>query len=114
MNLDGIIRQPSWYKNAGCLNYDPDWWFYGEFRSKQDFEYDVDKVRVALSICDSCPVKNECLKTGMEKKNMITGSIWGGLLYSERLFLKGKVPKRKRAIEAVFRKRVRAKIAKAS
>jgi hypothetical protein len=50
----------------------------------------------------------------MEKENMITGSIWGGLLYSERLFLKGKVPKRKRAIEAVFRKRVRAKIAKAS
>jgi len=114
MNLDGIIRQPTWYKNAGCLNNDPDWWSYGEVRTREDFEYEVDKVRVALLICDSCPVKNECLKTGMEKENMITGSIWGGLLYSERLFLKGNVPKKKLALEAVFRKRVRAKIAKAS
>lgn len=114
MNLDGILRQPSWYKNAECTGYDPDWWFYGEVRSKEDFEYEVNKVRVALTICDRCPVKNECLKTGMKKENMITGSIWGGLLYSERLFMKGKVPKRKQAIEAVFRKRVRATIEKVS
>jgi hypothetical protein len=50
----------------------------------------------------------------MEQENMVSGSVWGGLMYSERLFSRGKVPKKKQSVEEYFRLRVRSKIAKAS
>lgn len=46
------------------------------------------KVRLALSICDSCPIKAECLDEGMKPENIEHG-IWGGMLAGERILAAG-------------------------
>ena len=47
----------------------------------------------ALALCNSCPVKDECLKVGMELDNLPNG-IWGGKLPDERIAASGvDVPK---------------------
>lgn len=114
MNLDGVVKQPDWYKQASCIGYDPNWWFYERTNNPDDYEFEVQKVQVAINICNSCPVREQCLKTGLEQDNLFSGSVWGGLMYSERLFMKGKVPKKKQHVEEYFRLKVRSKIARAS
>jgi hypothetical protein len=49
----------------------------------------------AISLCRICPVKQQCLEEGMEPRNIEFlggwGTIWGGLLMSERaLSIEGK------------------------
>jgi len=44
----------------------------------------------AISLCNSCPKKQACLKEGMEDKNLAYG-IWGGMLAGERVLMSGKI-----------------------
>jgi hypothetical protein len=46
------------------------------------------KVMLALSICDDCPIKAECLAEGMKPENIEHG-IWGGMLAGERILTAG-------------------------
>lgn len=42
----------------------------------------------AISICNSCPVKTQCLAEGLKSENLEHG-IWGGLMPAERMVLVG-------------------------
>lgn len=46
----------------------------------------ADDVMIALSICEDCPIKAECLAEGMKPENIEHG-IWGGMLAGERIIL---------------------------
>lgn len=74
-----------WHEQALCRFEDPDLWWYG---SRQD-DWEVIRASCAIKICNECPVKAECLKQGLEPENLHGGSIWGGLLGSERMELAG-------------------------
>lgn len=46
------------------------------------------QVLLAVSICQECPVKQECLAEGMKPENIDYG-IWGGVLAGERIVASG-------------------------
>lgn len=46
------------------------------------------KVMLAISICNDCPIKAECLAEGMSSENIEHG-IWGGMLAGERILAAG-------------------------
>lgn len=48
----------------------------------------ADKVMLAISICNRCPIKNECLAEGMKPENLEHG-IWGGVMAGDRILLSG-------------------------
>lgn len=75
-----------------CKDHEnPDLWFF-EIGRGQATENRMKKlaieVNTALAICNSCPVKSECLTEGMKPDNINYG-IWGGLLAGERLHIAG-------------------------
>lgn len=47
------------------------------------------EAKRAIDICNTCPVKDECLKLGMDSVNLPYG-IWGGKLPHERIKATGK------------------------
>ena len=73
-----------------CSTYpNPDLWFpeMPQGRSSRvAYGKMVDNVSLAISICNRCPVKTECLAEGMALDNIEHG-IWGGMLASERIRL---------------------------
>lgn len=101
-------------KGAACTNHsDPDLWFpeYPSHKpSAEQIEVLVDRTIYALTICNQCPVKQECLDIGMRYVNIEQG-IWGGTLPGERLVAAGRSLKYKHAGDAVvFAERVRDRI----
>ena len=49
----------------------------------------VNSITYAISKCDTCLVKEECLEEGMKLENLPYG-IWGGLLAGERIATLGR------------------------
>jgi len=85
-----------WYEQAQCSGHpDPDLWHYESSYYADERQLTEWKLAEARSICNICPVKAECLAEGMKDENMITGNIlsgsmWGGLLLGERTKLREK------------------------
>lgn len=76
-----------WHKDALCANEASDWWFY-EMPVGGQLTPDIkNQIKIAVKICGDCPVKSQCLDQGLERENLIIGSIWGGLVYRERQYL---------------------------
>jgi hypothetical protein len=46
------------------------------------------EVNLAIDICKSCDIKEQCLEEGMKPENLYYG-IWGGLLAYERILNAG-------------------------
>lgn len=46
----------------------------------------VPEIKRAINICNTCPIKQECLERGLEPRNLAHG-IWGGMLAGERIAL---------------------------
>ena len=77
---------------------DPDMWFAGEVDltdpnssvngSSQANKLEVDKAITALSICKSCPAKDDCLELGKHGQQLYFG-IYGGTMAGERLLMVG-------------------------
>ena len=77
---------------------DPDMWFAGEVDltepnssvngSSQANKLEVDKAITALSICKSCPAKDDCLELGKHGQQLYFG-IYGGTMAGERLAMVG-------------------------
>lgn len=70
----------------------PDAWFPDipqGARSERNTAKLVAETRRALTLCNLCPKKAECLEEGMEHENLGFG-IWGGMLAGERVMLSGK------------------------
>ncbi len=57
-----------WREEAGCRNEDDSWWFARPASQRH---------RVALSICESCPVRRECLAVSLVYAEEF--GLWGGL-----------------------------------
>ncbi len=67
------VQVETWMKQAACTDpsIDPDW-FFPEVTNEKSLEQ-----KLALVICENCPVKIECLAYAM--KNWPVYGIWGGL-----------------------------------
>ena len=86
-----------WHKEGLCTGHpDPDLWHYQNTRLPDEQELEVLRSVQAIELCHECPVRAECLAQGMERENLISiggcGSIWGGLMTSERALLAGGNP----------------------
>lgn len=67
------LRPGEWMIDANCTDpsIDPEW-FFPETRSNGE-----GTTKIALGICESCPVKRECLEFAMT--NWPVHGIWGGV-----------------------------------
>lgn len=63
---------------ASCLDADPEIFFVDD---RDEPEYDKRKTNVALQLCNSCPVKTECLQFAVSEKAV---GVWGGTTTKER------------------------------
>jgi WhiB family redox-sensing transcriptional regulator len=81
--------QPAWtllIGHAQCVDadLDPDQWF--------PVSSEAGKARreaaAALAVCNSCPVRAECLALSLQHWDIGQHGIWGGLLASERVTLR--------------------------
>jgi hypothetical protein len=86
--------------NGLCVRHDdPDLWFAGEIdltntnssvnTNSSATKLEVDKAIVALSICKSCPAKDNCLEIGKRGDQLYFG-IYGGTMAGERLLTAGR------------------------
>lgn len=97
-----------WRADASCVNHDPEWWFQilpnGPNPRKQlQVSRKIEDARTlyALSICGSCPVRDECEREVMAREGDCRTSsrygVWAGLLPDERSALRRKRTRRRTA-----------------
>jgi WhiB family transcriptional regulator, redox-sensing transcriptional regulator len=60
-----------WHKRAACKG-----------ATHLFFSYDEEIVAHARQICEDCPVRHECLLTGLADRNLY--GVWGGTTDAER------------------------------
>ena len=84
--LNLAVYQDEVWGTAPCTQVsDPDIMFsYDKSMSTEQ----LNELRLALQLCDGCPLKAECLELGMQGEDIYWG-IWGGLFPAERKALKG-------------------------
>jgi hypothetical protein len=86
--------------NGLCVDHDdPDLWFAGEVEitepnttvntNSQATKQEVEKAITALSICNNCPAKDNCLEIGSRGHQLYFG-IYGGTMAGERLLVAGR------------------------
>lgn len=83
-----ILADPNADKwdSVECRQNDPEmWWIADEIHGQMNVD-ELRRVRMALTICNRCPMKLECLELGMKSEHIRWG-IWGGLFAGERLTL---------------------------
>ena len=78
-----------WHAEGNCTNHpDPDLWHYENSVHADEQQLQVLRSVEAIALCRACPVKDKCLQEGLEPENVQFwggwGTIWGGLLNSER------------------------------
>ncbi|MFD2794596.1 WhiB family transcriptional regulator [Promicromonospora vindobonensis] len=69
----------SWHERSSCLDEDPEIFFAGGGVSRK-----------AKKICQSCPVREQCLELGLRNDERF--GIWGGLTRAERKALTKRSP----------------------
>lgn len=115
-----MLKDTSWHTEGLCSGHpDPDLWHYSSSKKLDErrlFEY---RIAEAITICNSCPVKDKCLAQGLEPENLtvfhqLDGTIWGGKMLGERLNIRDKKISKKYLQEESFLRSVRQKIAKIS
>lgn len=70
----------AWYAQAICSQIDPDMWVADKPLPSE--------VQMLLSICMSCPVRQECAEFAIT--NHHDHGIWGGLMPRERMAIRRK------------------------
>lgn len=76
--LEAIRRREPWMTNAACQHHDPELWFPTRGQP----------TTTAKTICDSCPVRTNCLQYGLDEQH----GIWGGLSAGERAIYRKAIP----------------------
>jgi hypothetical protein len=115
----GLLEQVKVFDNTGLCytSDDPDLWFSEEIEvigrrggpTNDEKEYVIKRTLTALSICDKCPIKSDCLAEGMRLENLDYG-VWGGTMAGERLLMAGApVKSHDRQNKLLFAKKVRAR-----
>jgi hypothetical protein len=85
-DLQGTVFNDEVWSSAPCSQLgDPDMWFDIDTHASNER---IDHLRIALSICNSCHLRSECLELGMQGEDLLWG-IWGGLFSAERQVLAG-------------------------
>lgn len=75
-----LHRPEPWIEQGSCVTSgDPDAWF------PDDQEVRLDRARLAMKICVSCPVRLECLQAAIARDER--HGIWGGMTTRQRLRL---------------------------
>lgn len=67
MTID--LSMPEWRKEANCLNFELELFF-------EDYEDDPETAKFVDSICDDCPVKQQCLEYAV---GMNASGVHGGM-----------------------------------
>ena len=76
--IPGILRfissgtERDWVERAACRGMDPNIWF--------PEKGETINANIAMTICQTCPVQQECLEYGLQEKN----GIWGGMSVKQR------------------------------
>lgn len=86
------MEDRSWHDEGLCNGHPtPDIWHYENSILQDEQRLAVLNSIEAIQICNECPVRLQCLEQGMEMENITytggSGSIWGGMLMSERAVL---------------------------
>lgn len=77
------------WESVECRQNDPEmWWVADELHVKMSND-DLERIRMAITICNRCPLRSECLEIGMQPDNIRWG-IWGGTFAGERLAATGR------------------------
>jgi hypothetical protein len=76
-NCTGSPTPDDWYPELGSGAHSP--------KRVEQFKA---KVMATIELCNTCPIKEQCLEQGMEKENLPFG-IWGGKLAGQRLAMAG-------------------------
>ena len=81
------LMWPEWQQEAACKSDDQPYWdvFFGIQTASGRVDFTEEMKETAKQICDSCPVRIECLTYALD--NNIRFGIWGGLTEQERLEL---------------------------
>lgn len=84
-----------WHAEGNCVAHpDPDLWHYENSMFADEKELQALRSVEAISLCRTCPVKNQCLTQGLEDENLQDwggwGTIWGGELLSDRYMMANK------------------------
>lgn len=100
------LKDTGWHQKGLCSGHpDADLWHYENSVFEDQQKLQVLRSAEAIQICNICPVKAQCLKQGLEAENMHytggSGSIWGGLLMSERHILSNTRPVNRKLISEV-------------
>lgn len=112
------LPDKSWHLQGNCMGHpDPDLWHYENSMHADEQQLQVLRSIEAITLCRTCPVKDKCLQEGLESENVQfwggSGTIWGGLLVSERyLMLQGRDNALIVKAEQRHRRDVRKKLAK--
>jgi WhiB family redox-sensing transcriptional regulator len=69
------VREP-WRHQAACKDQDPEYWFPVDAPGRTPAH------RRAISICQSCPVQEECLTWALDNHEFY--GIWGGTTARQR------------------------------
>lgn len=113
-----MLKDRSWHAQGLCMGHpDPDLWHYTSSTSTDERRLQEYRVAEAISICNDCPVKAQCLEEGLEPINMtsfhyIEGTIWGGKMLGERKNIREGRLTPKYHQEVAFLRSVKKKIAK--
>jgi hypothetical protein len=84
-------KDPIWYDAACNGDSDPEaWWLDYNIE-----DIDVPRLGRALTMCGTCPVREQCLQVGLSDSEINTG-IWGGMLPGERIIARYGAPRRTR------------------
>jgi WhiB family redox-sensing transcriptional regulator len=70
-----LIESPEWHEDAECAKPSNKIYIDSFFANKPSQQH------AALKLCETCPVRRECLQTALEEKQ--TWGIWGGLTYKK-------------------------------
>lgn len=95
---DGENPSESWRHRAACAGMDPRIFEVADLDTHPDLDYSVIKEinkanrKVAMAVCDGCPVKTECLDSATHEDRKHT--IRGGLRSGQGLAGPGRPPKR--------------------
>lgn len=84
-----VLKDRRWHAEGNCTEHpDPELWHYRNSTHKDEQKLEVLRSTEAIELCHACPVRKSCLSQGLEPENMQDwggwGTIWGGLLTSER------------------------------
>ena len=112
------LKDKRWHAEGNCNGHpDPDLWHYENSMHADEQQLQVLRSVEAITLCRMCPVREQCLQEGMEENNIEFlggwGTIWGGLLMSERYVEReGRMHHNIHQSEQRHRRNVRQKLAK--